>query len=212
MALNKQTLSEQIYQELRADILHHRIPSGTKLTLKYLKEKFEVSSTPIREALTRLTEEQLVSYYSNIGVNVVDFAEKDIIEIFEFMGDLDSLAVQYASDSDSHNKIVKELKQNITASSSVIASVEDWIGYSDDFHLIFYKYCNNTRLTRSAGKLRCQLSVAAYRYENELLIRQSIQKEHEQIYEAFANKDYSQAALLMKKHLTQSMHYALKMA
>ena len=68
MNLNKSTLSEQIYQILRADILSRRIPLGEKLTLKNLKEQFGVSSTPIREALTRLTEEGLVNHYSNIGV------------------------------------------------------------------------------------------------------------------------------------------------
>ena len=66
MALNKSTLSEQIYQILRSDILHQRIPLGEKLTLKNLQAQFEVSSTPIREALTRLTEDGLVRYYSNI--------------------------------------------------------------------------------------------------------------------------------------------------
>ena len=48
MALNKSTLSEQIYQILRSDILHQRIPLGEKLTLKNLQAQFEVSSTPIR--------------------------------------------------------------------------------------------------------------------------------------------------------------------
>lgn len=70
MGLNKSTLSEQIYQILRNDILTQKIPCGEKLTLKLLQERFQVSSTPIREALTRLTQDQLVSYYSNVGVRV----------------------------------------------------------------------------------------------------------------------------------------------
>ena len=78
MSLNKQTLSEQIYQILRKDILSQRIPCGAKLTLKMLQERFEVSSTPIREALTRLTEEQLITYYSNVGVSVVSLNQTDI--------------------------------------------------------------------------------------------------------------------------------------
>ena len=57
----KKTLSEQIYEILRNDILTQAIPCGSKLTLKILQERFQVSSTPIREALTRLTEEQLAS-------------------------------------------------------------------------------------------------------------------------------------------------------
>ena len=46
MGLNKSTLSEQIYQILRNDILTQKIPCGEKLTLKLLQERFQVSSTP----------------------------------------------------------------------------------------------------------------------------------------------------------------------
>ena len=114
MRLNKQTLSEQIYQILRSDILSQRIPSGTKLTLKSLTERFEVSSTPVREALTRLSEEQLVSYYSNIGVNVIELSEDDLREIYEFMGDLDALAISYdAAYVPNIDKLKKDLSENI---------------------------------------------------------------------------------------------------
>ena len=81
MGLNKSTLSEQIYQILRNDILTQKIPCGEKLTLKLLQERFQVSSTPIREALTRLTQDQLVSYYSNVGIRVISFTADDLREI-----------------------------------------------------------------------------------------------------------------------------------
>ena len=50
--------------------------------MKVLKEHFQVSSSPIREALTRLTQDQLVSYYSNIGVNVISYTANDLREIY----------------------------------------------------------------------------------------------------------------------------------
>ena len=76
MQLNKATLSEQIYTILKNDILDQSIPQGEKLTLKNLQERFATSSTPIRDALTRLTEEGLVNYYSNVGVTVIKPSEK----------------------------------------------------------------------------------------------------------------------------------------
>ena len=54
MNLNRNTLAEQIYDILRSDILTQKIPCGEKLTLSALKERFQVSTTPIRDALTRL--------------------------------------------------------------------------------------------------------------------------------------------------------------
>ena len=147
MALNKSTLSEQIYQILRSDILHQRIPLGEKLTLKNLQAQFEVSSTPIREALTRLTEDGLVRYYSNIGVNVIELSKQDLTELYQFMGDLDRLAILYSGNSPEHEQICKILEDNIChtlkleekAQQSPLSKeeTEKWINYSDHFHLIF---------------------------------------------------------------------------
>ena len=111
MGLNKSTLSEQIYQILRNDILTQKIPCGEKLTLKVLQERFQVSSTPIREALTRLTQDQLVSYYSNVGVRVISFTADDLREIYTFMGDLDGLAIRYASASPDQEKLQAEVTE-----------------------------------------------------------------------------------------------------
>ena len=230
MKLNKQTLSEQIYQILRGDILSQRIPSGTKLTLKSLTERFEVSSTPVREALTRLSEEQLVSYYSNVGVNVVELTHEDLREIYEFMGDLDALAISYASaHCQNVDELNSELSQNIkeasvslerlksvgpadgsgTAASS--SEIEHFINLSDEFHLIFYKYCQNSRLTRSAERMRSQMSIAAYQYEKNTDHLTAIHEEHVHIYEAFAAAKYPEASELMKKHMQHSLSYALEL-
>ena len=70
------TLSEQIYDELYHDITRQQLRCGQKLTLNMLKERFHVSHTPIREALMRLAENGLVTYYSNCGVTVIEFEER----------------------------------------------------------------------------------------------------------------------------------------
>lgn len=238
MRLNKQTLSEQIYQILRSDILSQRIPSGTKLTLKSLTERFEVSSTPVREALTRLSEEQLVSYYSNIGVNVVELSEDDLREIYEFMGDLDALAISYAAASaENIDKLKNDLSENINKASIALKdlssagpaggsdiaktylqpdftyeqNISDFIKLSDEFHLIFYNYCNNSRLVRSAERMRSQMSIAAYQYEKNTDHLITIHQEHVKIYESFSAGQYEESSRLMKQHMKHSLSYALEL-
>lgn len=219
MALNKSTLSEQIYQILRSDILHQRIPLGEKLTLKNLQEQFEVSSTPIREALTRLTEDGLVKYYSNIGVNVIELSRQDLTELYQFMGDLDRLAILYSGNSPRREEICKILEDNIThtleleekAQHSSLSQEETdkWIGYSDHFHLIFYDYCENSRLTLAAEKLRSQLTIFSNLYETLSEPQQKIGQMHRQIFETYKNGDITKAGDLMKQHLEDSLQYAL---
>lgn len=217
MALNKSTLSEQIYQILRADILSQKIPPGEKLTLKNLKEQFEVSSTPIREALTRLTEDGLVNYYSNVGVNVISLNEQDLIELYEFMGDLDRLAILYSASFPNQDKIYQELDSvikhtNIIEEKEVLLpkDVPQWIEYSDRFHLLFYDYCSNSRLTHAAEKLRSQLTIFSNLYETETLPQKNINQMHMEIYRAYRAGDHRKAGDLMKLHLNDSLQYALE--
>ncbi|MDO4978245.1 MAG: GntR family transcriptional regulator [Eubacteriales bacterium] len=207
----KKTLAEQIHQILRDDILSQRIKPGEKLTLKILQERFEVSSTPIREALTRLSEEGLTFYYSNIGVSVVELEENDIKEIFSFMSDLDGLAIRYCLESGEIDKINKELKENLEDSKSCIGNIQRWNELSDLFHLIFYKYCNNRHLISAAQKMRSQLSILSYQYQKDSQTQENILKEHEAIYDAFVKADYTNAAQLMREHLLHSMEYALNL-
>lgn len=217
MTLNKSTLSEQIYQILRADILSQKIPPGEKLTLKNLKEQFDVSSTPIRDALTRLTEDGLVNYYSNVGVSVISLNEQDLTELYQFMGDLDRLAILYSASYPDHDVIYRELDTVIKRTSIIeekeVLSPEEipqWIEYSDRFHLLFYDYCSNSRLTHAAEKLRSQLTIFSNLYETETEPQKKIYRMHTEIYRAYRSGDYAGAGDLMKQHLNDSLQYALE--
>ena len=207
MRLNKQTLSEQIYEILRQDILTQKIKCGTKLTLKVLQERFEVSSTPIREALTRLSEEGLMFYYSNIGVRVLEFTSQDLREIFQFMGDLDALAVRYAAEHARRDTLTDQLRENLEACKRE-SDTKKLLQLSDEFHLLFYEYCDNSRLKNSAERMRSQLSVASYQYEQQTDNRSHIYEEHRAIFASFARGEAEEAAAKMKAHLMHSLVYA----
>lgn len=217
MDLNKTTLSEQIYQILRSDILTQQIRLGEKLTLKSLQERFGVSSTPIREALTRLVEDDLVVSYSNIGVNVIEVGEQDLRELYQFMGDLDGLAILYASTYPNQKEVLNALGENIKETAVIYGSwemtpreIEQWTENSDRFHLIFYDYCRNNRLARAAEKQRSQLTIFSNKYEASREYQISIVKAHEAIYESYKRKQYEKTAAMMRAHLDQSLEYALQ--
>ena len=207
MILVKNTLSEQIYQILRNDILTQAIPLGEKLTLKTLQQRFGVSSTPIRDAFTRLTEDGLVNYYSNIGVSVIELTRKDLTELYQFMGDLDSLAILYCRDYPDQKQIIASLEQLL--GNTADHDIQRWISNSDQFHLVFYDYCNNSRLKRAAEKQRSQLTIFSNRYETIPQTQEDITKWHFAIYESYRTGDIDKAAELMRQHLAQSLKFAL---
>ena len=211
MNLVKNTLSEQIYQILRNDILTQAIPLGEKLTLKTMQERFGVSSTPIRDAFTRLTEDGLVNYYSNIGVNVIELNRDDLIELYQFMGDLDSLAITYSSHYADQTQVLSSLSESLAQAESFRETdTARWISCSDQFHLIFYDYCGNSRLKRAAEKQRSQLTIFSNLYETDIAVQQKIAGWHTRIYDSYQQGEIELAARQMKEHLEESLEYALK--
>lgn len=220
MDLLKNTLAEQIYQILRNDILTLQIPLGAKLTLKAMQERFGVSSTPIRDAFTRLTEDGLVIYNSNIGVNVINLTSEDLTELYQFMGDLDSLALTYSASypdqQEIKNSLEKILKDADAMEQLLLTFPENqeysrlWINYSDEFHLIFYNYCQNGRLKRAAEKQRSQLTIFSNMYEADPSVQKRIAGWHKSIYDSYIAGDIEAAARKMKEHLEESLTYALQ--
>ncbi|GAU79780.1 GntR family transcriptional regulator [Fusibacter sp. 3D3] len=211
LAINKMTLSEQIYHVLREDILNQEIRCGEKLTLQSLKERFQVSHTPIREALTRLAEDNLITYYSNVGVTVVTLNDQDIREIFEFNGDLDCLALQYAMHNAHKTEFLAELDEIVKTSSAHLEKNDllQWSEFSDAFHLVFYKYANNSRLEIAAKKLRAQTTLLYNLYHFESQNAKLIQEDHIRINEALQKSQIEKAKTFFKEHLNRDMMLAL---
>src|SRR5262249_22953914 len=91
--------SVDIYRVLRDRICLLRYPPGTLLVETELAREFEVSRTPIRQALQRLEYEGLVDTRNGVGTSVtgVDFrAVRDIyafrLRLSELIGDFGSFA------------------------------------------------------------------------------------------------------------------------
>lgn len=207
---SKQTLSEQIYNELYRDITDQRLVCGQKLTLKVLKERFQVSHTPIREALTRLAENGLVTYYSNCGVTVTEFEESDIREIYQFIGELDAMAIQFCKNTFTQAPLLFELEEIIKNGNEQLekGDISHWKEYSEEFHIAFYRHAGNHYLNDAAKKVRAKIEVLSCMYYQQPNV-EKINEGHIQIYQCIREEKFSEAANIMRNHLQLDMVYAL---
>lgn len=207
---NKTTLSEQIYDELYHDITDQRLVCGQKLTLKMLKDRFNVSHTPIREALTRLAENGLVTYYSNCGVTVTEFTEYDIREIFQFIGELDALAIQFCKNSFTRTPLVFELKEILDKGNELLrdGKINEWKEYSEEFHKAFYRHAQNFYLDDAARKLRAKIEVLSCMYYQETNVCK-INEGHAEIFSLVEAGKFDEASAVMRAHIQYDMVYAL---
>jgi len=209
--VNKTTLSEQIYIILRNDIINQTIKCGEKLTLKNLMARFNVSSTPVREALTRLSQDDLVSYYSNIGVRVVELEKADVAQIYDFSRELDCMAIKFAFENTGYREIANDLESVLKLSSRALKSddLEEFRKHSDDFHDVFYKYSNNSRLFNATTKIRGQFSILTKIYQSYTVNISIVNNEHTKIYEAVKENDLDKVLILMNNHFNHSKNYLI---
>lgn len=75
------TKTEEAYRLLRRDILSTRLHPGAALKLGQLRETYGVGWTPLREALSRLEAERLVTAVSNRGFAVAPVSRKELEDL-----------------------------------------------------------------------------------------------------------------------------------
>lgn len=143
--LKKQSLVDQIYDELRGQIVGLELPFESKLNVNELQEKFGVSSTPIREAINRLQKEGLVEYENNIGARVIGMSVKDVEEIQEVALALDFGAIRYAMRKGKNQEIAAEILQCIDNYKNAETNSERTKCVTA-ISEVFYKYAGNSRL------------------------------------------------------------------
>lgn len=84
--------------ELRKRILGGELPGGTRLFEVPLAEELQISRTPVREAMSRLTEEGLLERARNGGFVVRTFSFADVVDAIELRGVLEGTAARLAAE------------------------------------------------------------------------------------------------------------------
>ena len=105
----RQTLYVEIANHLRHMIFTGELLDGTRVPEKKLCERFNISRTPLREALKVLATEGLIQLLPNRGARISKLVPEDIDEAFPVMAALESLAGELAVKNISDSEI-KEIR------------------------------------------------------------------------------------------------------
>jgi DNA-binding GntR family transcriptional regulator len=140
-------LRQQVYEQIKHDIITCKLAPGEPLSESQFLDRFQVSRTPIREALTSLVQDGLVEYTPNRGFMVTSISVSDIQEIFEarifFETELFRLAVKNISDSQ-----IEELEKQSHVDGDLKSPdyAETFLESNLKFHIALAAAGGNTRL------------------------------------------------------------------
>ena len=93
----QQSLTDQAYSGLRKEIITCRLRPGTEVGEQELASRLNMSKTPVRESLVRLTLEGLVEAFPRRGYRITPVTIKDITDIFTVRKALESVAAELAA-------------------------------------------------------------------------------------------------------------------
>ena len=161
--IKKASLVDQIYSRLREDIITLKIPMGTRLNVNELQSELGVSCTPIREAVNRLQQEELVIYENNVGARVLTLDEHDVREIHELALTLQQAAVQLSMKNGNLDEKLDAVEEQLDRYKSArspregVKAVHNLIG-------VFYHHCGNRRLDRSMVAIQGQMLLLRHIY------------------------------------------------
>lgn len=151
-ANKKQTLTDQIYLEIKREIAAQVFQPGEKLNIKELARKYEVSDTPVKQALQRLAEEKIVVSTPNKGMSVRALTPYELDDIFNMRMMMDCFFANDIITTLNYNTALREqLIQNLEEQKKFIAAnassnqPDAYFSLDMEFHMLFLSASGNRK-------------------------------------------------------------------
>lgn len=198
-------MTEKVYQDLRTAIITGKIRSGSRLVESSLASTLEVSRTPVREALQKLTLEGFLYTIPRAGYIVEEMSDHDIHDLFATRTAIEQLAARWALERITPDEI-ESLKANLRISEEVIKSgvTQKMAELDMEFHRIIYIATRSKTLYRI-----CQnLSDHTLKYRIALIhlpeMAKKTKADHQEIFKAFHARDPERLDRAIQSHLQQA--------
>lgn len=195
-------LSGSAYGLIRKDILQGKFSQGDKLTEQTLCERYDMSRTPVREALRQLELEGLIETIPNRGAFVVGLTTQNLKDLYEMRKEYEILAVKWAIERMSNEDLAK-LEEAIEFMEfyTMKGEAEKMLNFNTQFHELIYAAAGNRILynTLSTYQAYIKLTKTNTAYVDGYL--EQVLEEHKAIFEGFKKRDPELGALAVAKHM-----------
>ncbi len=200
--------SERVLERIGQSILTGELLPGTRLTETDLAQRFGVSRAPLREALLRLEERQLIERVPFSGMRVAPLGPRTIDELYEIREALEGLACRRAAAIITQEQI-HELREFLSGRAVALresrGSDVRQLPTIQDFHKMIARISGNRALERLLNGEIWNYLRAQYRRFARTQERVEIGlNEHMRIVDALEARDGDLVELLMRRHVAAS--------
>jgi DNA-binding GntR family transcriptional regulator len=200
------TITDALVDALRDEIRTGQIEPGSRLRQADVAQRFQVSTTPVREAFAALEREGLLVSSPHRGVVVFKPTAEDLKETYEIRIPLEALATEKAVENMTHDDLAN-LKRLLDRMGEVTSDRKRYSKLNREFHAAIYRVAQRPKLEKLIMDLRDESAAYLRLYAAQSPNGQDTQREHEAIYEALVARAPKRAAQAMVKHLQHTVDF-----
>jgi len=206
-------LVEQAFDRLRYGVLTGEFPADAKLKIDALQARYGFSSSPLREALSRLAQEGLIRSDERRGFRVAPISLEDLADItrMRLLLDVPALRESIAHGDDAWEEAVVAAFHRLEHVESRLGDgpvvLDDgWSRLHRSFHLVLLAACPSERLRLWGASLFDQAE--RYRRYSARFRKTARRKsnEHRRIMDATLRRDTDTACALLEEHILSTQH------
>jgi GntR family transcriptional regulator, carbon starvation induced regulator len=208
---HRNTLGGQVYEQVRAAILSGELKPGQRLRVSDLSAQHGVSLNVVREALNRLTGEQLVQAVPQIGFAVTDLSLNDLADLVRVRVAIESTALRWSIEQGdmiweshvvaAHYRLVNTPETSPDSESGLPSY--DWIRAHSDFHTVILSGSASPRMHDITRSL--QDAAELYRRWSLPLAVRDLPSEHGEIMRATLDRDADRAIAALTAHIERTL-------
>ncbi|TPG57716.1 GntR family transcriptional regulator [Roseomonas nepalensis] len=200
-------LGRDAYERVKAAIREGTLPPGTRLTEAELVARLGISRTPIRQALTRLETEGLVSHEPRRGVVVSRPDHQQVIELYSIREVLEGTAARFAAQHASEAEL-EALTQLVAGEGRVLDRPAELSAINLRLHALLHRAAHNRYLLRALAQLTDNMALLPTMLGDPARARQS-HEEHRALLEALKRRDGAASEAAMAAHLRSAQRHRI---
>ncbi|KQW64880.1 GntR family transcriptional regulator [Variovorax sp. Root411] len=211
------TTDTPVFERIRRAILEGDWSPGHRLAPATLSERFDTSTTVVREALTRLVGENLVAAKMNRGFFIPELDLQEFRDVTELRCVTESLALRLAIERGDlqwetsllavHHRLTRTDRRSSEDPSRIS---EEWSSAHRNFHQTLISGCGCEPMIRVANNLA--LSTDLYRRwaaPAPVASKRNVEKEHRNILDAVLERDADRACKILRQHFEETARIVL---
>jgi DNA-binding GntR family transcriptional regulator len=210
--LRRQMLADDVYEAIKTMLMDHAIRPGARISIDGLARDFQVSSTPVREALARLESEGLADKEPLKGYRATPLLTlEEFDDLYRFRLLLEPWAARRAAeliDDAGRERLQAELATAVEPTSVDYAGYKSLTSHDNRFHSLIAALSGSEQVRLAFQRTHCHLHIFRLHYERD--IGPEVLVEHHQIVEAIASGDPAAAEAVMTQHIDNSMSVRLR--